>query len=152
VRPAAAAGATRLPAELNTLRAAHGEEAFLAALDRAAAFCRWHAADVRSILSAGAGLPGPKAAPGDALVLDLPAVPVRPRDASNARTRMKNAAFPVIKRLGELDRFACSSPGPTLDYLASLEWITAAENPCLAGPVVIHGIPTRPQQCLRRGR
>ena len=78
---AAAAGATRLPAELaelNTLRAAHGEQAFLAALDRAVAFCRWRAADVRSILSAGAGLPGPKTDPGDALVLDLPAVPVRP--------------------------------------------------------------------------
>ena len=81
VQPAAAAGATRLPAELaelNTLRAAHGEEAFAAALDRAVAFCRWRAADVRSILGAGAGLPGPKTEPGDALVLDLPVVPVRP--------------------------------------------------------------------------
>jgi DNA replication protein DnaC len=56
------------------------------------------------------------------------------RDASNARTRMKSAAFPVIKTLAELDRSACSIPGPTLDYLASLEWITAAENLCLAGP------------------
>jgi hypothetical protein len=77
---AAAAGATRLPAELaelNTLRAAHGEEAFAGALDRAVAFGRWRAADVRSILSAGAGLPA-TAAPGDALVLQLPAVPVRP--------------------------------------------------------------------------
>ena len=77
---AAASGATRLPAELaelNTLRAAHGEEEFLAALDRAVAFCRWRAADVRSILAAGAGVPEPKAA-GDALVLGLPAVPVRP--------------------------------------------------------------------------
>ena len=37
-------------AELNTLRAAHGEQAFLAALDRAVAFGRWRAADVRSIL------------------------------------------------------------------------------------------------------
>jgi DNA replication protein DnaC len=34
----------------------------------------------------------------------------------------------------ELDRPACSIPGPTLDYLASLEWITAAENLCLVGP------------------
>jgi transposase len=78
---AAAAGNTRLGpelAELNTLRAAYGEQAFLAALDRAAAFSRWRAADVRSILGAGAGVPGPKAEPGDALVLDLPAVPVRP--------------------------------------------------------------------------
>jgi transposase len=78
---AAASGATRLPTELaklNTLRAAHGEEEFLAALGRAVAFCRWRAADVRSILAAGAGLPQPKVAAGDALAVDLPAVPVRP--------------------------------------------------------------------------
>jgi Mu transposase-like protein len=77
---AAAAGSTRLPAELaelNTLRAAHGDEQFLAALDRAVAFCRWRAADIRSILAAGAGAPQPRTS-GDALILDLPAVPVRP--------------------------------------------------------------------------
>jgi DNA replication protein DnaC len=56
------------------------------------------------------------------------------RDASNARTRMRNAAFPVVKTLDELDRSVCSIPGPTLDYLASLEWITAKENLCLVGP------------------
>jgi DNA replication protein DnaC len=56
------------------------------------------------------------------------------RDASNARTRMKTAAFPVAKTLDELDRSACSIPGPTLDYLATLEWITARENLCLVGP------------------
>ena len=199
---AAAAGATRLPAELaelNTLRAAHGEEAFAAALDRAVAFSRWRAADVRSILGAGAGLPGqggprrrarpgPARRPGPAAgrlrdrraVMTAAPPPLAPdlaaglrrlklaamrqlapellitaktqrwapeellrtlidaelaaRDASNARTRMKNAAFPVIKTLDELDRSACSIPGPTLDYLASLEWITAAENLCLVGP------------------
>jgi transposase len=77
---AAAAGVTRLGselAELNTLRAAHGEQAFLAALGRAVAFSRWRAADVRSILAAGSGTADPRPA-GDALVLDLPAVPVRP--------------------------------------------------------------------------
>jgi transposase len=77
---AAAAGSTRLGtdlAELNTLRAAHGDEAFLAALDRAVAFCRLRPADVRSILAAGAGAPKPRTA-GDALILDLPPVPVRP--------------------------------------------------------------------------
>jgi transposase len=77
---AAAAGSTRLGpelAELNTLRAAHGDEQFLAALDRAVAFSRWRAADVRSILAAGAGAPQPAVA-GDALTVDLPAVPVRP--------------------------------------------------------------------------
>jgi DNA replication protein DnaC len=56
------------------------------------------------------------------------------RDASNARARMKTAAFPVIKTIDELDRSACSIPGPTLDYLASLEWIRAKENLCLVGP------------------
>jgi hypothetical protein len=77
---AAAAGHTRLGpelAELNTLRAAYGEEVFAAALDRAVAFGRWRAADVRSILAAGPGTAGPRTA-GDALVLELPAVPVRP--------------------------------------------------------------------------
>src|SRR5258705_42444 len=56
------------------------------------------------------------------------------REASNARTRMKTAAFPVTKTLDELDRSVCSIPGPTLDYLASLEWIAAKENACLVGP------------------
>ena len=77
---AAAAGSTRLGsdlAELNTLRAAHGDGQFLAALDRAVAFCRWRPADVRSILAAGPGTADPRPA-GDALILDLPLVPVRP--------------------------------------------------------------------------
>ena len=77
---AAAAGSTRLGTELvelNTLRAAHGDEAFAAALDRAVAFSRWRAAGVRSILAAGRGTADPQPA-GDALILDLPAVPVRP--------------------------------------------------------------------------
>jgi hypothetical protein len=78
---AAAAGATRLPAELaelNTLRAAHGTEAFLDALDRAVAFGRWRAADVRSILAAGTGVPEAGTPSGQALILELPVVPVRP--------------------------------------------------------------------------
>ncbi len=71
---AAGAGHTRLGpelAELNTLTAAHGHAAMVAALERALAFGRWRAADVRSILAAGTGLPTPRPA-GDALVLDLP--------------------------------------------------------------------------------
>lgn len=78
---AAASGSTRLGtdlAELNTLRAAHGDQEFLAALERAVAFCRWRPADVRSILAAGAGVPDPRVRAGDALILNLPAVPVRP--------------------------------------------------------------------------
>jgi DNA replication protein DnaC len=56
------------------------------------------------------------------------------RDASNARTRMKTAAFPVIKTIDEFDRNVSSIPTATLDYLASLEWIRAQENLCLVGP------------------
>ena len=199
---AAAAGHTRLGpelAELNTLRAAHGDDVFGAALGRAVAFGRWRAADVRSILAAGPGTADPRAA-GDALVLELPVVPVRPlsrlrhrravmtaavpplapdlteglrrlklaamrrlapellltaktqrwapeellrtlieaeisaRDASSARTRLKNAAFPVTKTLDEFDLGVSSVPKATFAYLASLEWITAAENLCLVGP------------------
>ena len=77
---AAASGSTRLAsdlAELNTLRAAHGDDEFAAALDRAVAFGRWRPADVRSILAAGPGTADPRPA-GDALILDLPVVPVRP--------------------------------------------------------------------------
>lgn len=56
------------------------------------------------------------------------------RDASNTRTRLKAAAFPVTKTLDEFDVAASSVPRATFDYLASLEWIQAVENPCLIGP------------------
>jgi hypothetical protein len=56
------------------------------------------------------------------------------RDASNARTRMKTAAFPVIKTIDEFDQSVSSIPKATLDYLSSLEWIGARENLCLVGP------------------
>jgi DNA replication protein DnaC len=56
------------------------------------------------------------------------------RDESNARTRMRQASFPVAKRLDEFDVAASSIPKATFDYLASLEWIRAAENTCLIGP------------------
>ena len=56
------------------------------------------------------------------------------RDASNARTRLKTAAFPVTKTLEEFDRTVSSIPVATLDYLTTLEWVTAQENLCLVGP------------------
>ncbi|HSU10673.1 MAG TPA: IS21-like element helper ATPase IstB [Pseudonocardia sp.] len=56
------------------------------------------------------------------------------RDASNARIRLKTAAFPVAKTLDEFDRSVSTINAATLDYLASLEWITARENLCLVGP------------------
>jgi DNA replication protein DnaC len=56
------------------------------------------------------------------------------RDASNARHRLKVAAFPVAKTLEDFDVTASSIPRATFDYLASLEWIGARENLCLVGP------------------
>ena len=56
------------------------------------------------------------------------------REASNARTRLVQAAFPVRKTLEEFDVGASSVKAATFDYLASLEWIAAKENLCLVGP------------------
>ena len=56
------------------------------------------------------------------------------RDASNARTRLKVAAFPVVKTLAEFDLTMSTIPKATFDYLSSLEWIRAQENLCLLGP------------------
>jgi DNA replication protein DnaC len=56
------------------------------------------------------------------------------RDLSNARARMKVAAFPVTKTLEEFDISASSVRQQTFDYLSSLEWIRAKENLCLVGP------------------
>jgi hypothetical protein len=80
---AAAAGVTKLGGEIeqiNTLTAAHGEQAVTAALRRAVAFRRWRAVDIGSILAAGSGVATPRAA-GEALVLDLPVAPTRSLDA-----------------------------------------------------------------------
>jgi hypothetical protein len=79
LKGAAAAGVTKLGTELGILaglEAAHGRDALVAALERAAAFGRWRAADVRSILAAGAAVPTITPA-GDALVIPLPQVPIR---------------------------------------------------------------------------
>jgi DNA replication protein DnaC len=59
---------------------------------------------------------------------------VTARDESNARTRLRQAAFPVAKTLEEFDVAASSIPKATFDYLSSLEWVRAAENVCLIGP------------------
>jgi transposase len=77
---AAAAGVSNLAREISqilTLQAAHGDQALAAALERAAEFGRWRADDVRSILAAAGAAPAPRPA-GQALVLSLPQVPVRP--------------------------------------------------------------------------
>ena len=63
----------------------------------------------------------------------------RPRRLQRPHPAARPPAFPVIKTLDEFDRAVSSVPPATLDYLASLEWITARENLCLVGPAVIHG-------------
>jgi hypothetical protein len=83
LRAAAAAGTTRLPSELATiveLERAHGREALTAALERALAHRRFRAADIRSILAAGAGVSRPRSA-GAELDTAMPSVPVRPLSA-----------------------------------------------------------------------
>jgi len=77
---AAAAGVSTLAREISqilTLQAAHGDTALVAALERAVQFRRWRADDVRSILACAGAAPAPHPA-GEALVLTLPQVPVRP--------------------------------------------------------------------------
>jgi DNA replication protein DnaC len=56
------------------------------------------------------------------------------RDAANARSRLRVAAFPAVKTLDEFKVTASSVPQATFDYLAGLEWIRAVENVCLVGP------------------
>jgi hypothetical protein len=83
LRAAAAAGPTRLASELAAiveLEAAWGRQVVVAALERATSFRRFKAADVRAILDAGAGVPAVAEA-GEALVVDLPAAPVRSLEA-----------------------------------------------------------------------
>lgn len=80
LRDAAAAGTMRLESELAAvvaLEAVWGRDALVAAVERATRFRRFRASDVRAILEAGPGVPTP-AAPGQALALATPAVPVRP--------------------------------------------------------------------------
>jgi len=80
IKAAAASGATTLAGDLDELaglRAAHGDTTLIAALERAVAFDRYRAADVRSILAAGVGVAKP-AKRGEALIVALPVVATRP--------------------------------------------------------------------------
>ena len=80
IKAAAAAGMTTLAGDLDELaglEAAHGRDTLIAALERAVAFGRFRAADVRSILAAGTGVARPTR-PGEALIVALPVVATRP--------------------------------------------------------------------------
>jgi hypothetical protein len=83
LRSAAAAGTLRLERELKELvelEVVWGRAALIPALERAARFRRFKAADVRAILLAGPGVPTPARA-GQQLQLGLPEVPSRPLSA-----------------------------------------------------------------------
>ena len=83
LRAAAAAGTTRLAAELAdivSLELSWGRQPLLEALERALRFRRFKADDVRDILAAGPQAPNPVAA-GKKLELALPQAPVRSLDA-----------------------------------------------------------------------
>jgi len=82
IKGAAARGMTSLKGDLEELaamEAAHGTDVLVSALERAVAFGRFRAHDVRSIITAGHGVPRPSA-PGEALIVDLPLVPTRSLD------------------------------------------------------------------------
>lgn len=56
------------------------------------------------------------------------------RDQAGEASRRRAAGFPVAKSLDEFKVAESSIPVATFDYLASLEWIRAAENLVLVGP------------------
>ena len=56
------------------------------------------------------------------------------RDASNARTRLKNAAFPVTKTLDEFDLGVSSVPRPPSPTWPRWNGSPPRENLCLVGP------------------
>ncbi len=83
IKAAAAAGMTSLAGDLDELaglEAAHGRDELIAALERAVAFGRYRAHDVRSIIAAGIGVAQPTRA-GEALIVALPVVATRPLSA-----------------------------------------------------------------------
>ncbi len=84
IRQGAAAGMTMLPKEIieivDDILPAHGPELVAKALQRAARFGRFRAADVRSILAVGTAIIEP-ASGGDNVVVALPAAEVRSFDA-----------------------------------------------------------------------
>jgi len=79
LKGAAATASTRLPGELEELgrlKAAFGQEALVASLERAVHFGRFRAGDVKAILEAGTGVQRP-ARKGEALVVPIGEVEVR---------------------------------------------------------------------------
>ena len=75
---------------------------------------------------------------------------IRGRDEAGRRIRRKAAGLPAGKTFASWREDSSSIPLPAQHALMTLEWVTRAENLCIAGPSVINGTPTRSHQCLRR--
>ena len=75
------------------------------------------------------------------------------RDAAKITRRIRAAGFPAGATLEESGfGYNPTLPAAAIRDLARLEFIPAGEGIIAYGPVVINGIPTRPQECLRRRR
>jgi DNA replication protein DnaC len=72
--------------------------------------------------------------PPEEVLRNLVDAEITSRDASNTRTRMAAARFPVDKTLAEFNVTESSIPPASHDYLVTLEWIHQAVNLCLVGP------------------
>lgn len=68
------------------------------------------------------------------LLRTLLATEIAGRDRANQAARLKAAGFPAEKSFEGYQLAASSVPEPTVNYLASLEWLRAGENLCLIGP------------------
>ena len=97
-------------------------------LERAVAFGRFRAHDVRSIIAAGTGVPAP-AAPGDALIVELPARrrPVRCRDyAIGERVMSTDTSRPARRPRGR-----APSPPPRRHARAVTRTVGDGQDPAL---------------------
>jgi IstB-like ATP binding protein len=73
------------------------------------------------------------------------------REAKSASLRARAAGLDPGMRLDTWDATAAVRYDQQLwNELASLRFLDAPHGALLLGPVVIHGTPTRPHQCLRR--
>ena len=153
-------------AAIADLEAAHGREPLVAALEPRARVPPLPAADVRSILAAGQGVPRHRE-PGAPLAIGLPAVPVRPLaayaaeaasmsaaaealapDLEAALRRLKLAAVrrlaPEVLATAKVQRWA---PDELLRTLLEAE---LARTRCLERPGTPAGAPA--SRCARRSR
>lgn len=72
--------------------------------------------------------------PPEDVLRTLIAAEIAGREHANRQIRLKQAGFPAVKTLDTFNVAASSIPRPTFDYVASLEWIRAAENLLMVGP------------------